>query len=68
MKSIVMKIHNHDNSTRVTIPKEIIRSQKWEKEDYLIFRVTEDGAVCIESIEKNQSEMLKLGPRLLSTK
>ncbi len=53
MSSIIMKIHKHNGSTRVTIPKEIVKARGWQNEQCLKFLDNGDGEVLLTSITQN---------------
>ena len=48
MNPIVMKVHKHIKSTRVTIPKEIILDRGWKDEIYFTFYFNSEGVLCLE--------------------
>ncbi len=50
MNTIIMKVHKHDGSTRVTIPREIIKEHGWENEEYFVFIFDGDGMIGLQPI------------------
>ncbi len=42
-----MKVHKHDDSTRVTIPKEIIKARGWENQEYFTFLHGDDYEILL---------------------
>lgn len=50
MKTYIVKVHKHSDSTRLTIPKELIKAMKWEKEEYISIRDEGAGTVILSSV------------------
>ncbi len=65
MKAIIMKVHKHDGSTRLTIPKEIIKALGWEKATYLVFHNHGNKIISLtttaDTLEQIRSSILDHG-------
>ena len=65
MKSIIMKVHKHNGSTRVTIPKEIIKALGWEESKYLVFHNHGNKIISLsttaDTLERIRSAILNHG-------
>lgn len=59
MKTIIMKVHIHDGSTRVTIPKEIITQRGWENAEYFTFVFDDAGMIGLQPITENDAISLE---------